>query len=454
MKYLRKFNESIDDDFGKSIEQTINDVCLELSDLGFYSDRNGRNLGSVIIQPAHGYAFDKSSYVGISKNVPFHFDEIKDCVYRLKDIVGMDKIGTFNYHLTEGIEYTRCDMNKLQNETLDIGILKGAFITFNFPIKNLKSFNEAVKSNAEDFIKRAKSIHGDKYDYSKVVYNGSKKNVIIGCPKHGEFPQMPNAHLNGQGCRKCGTEKVGNNQRSNIDTFINKAKLVHGDKYDYSKVVYGSSNQGVIIICKKHNKKFIQTPNSHLRGSGCPECGIALNHDKQKSTTEDFIKKSKIVHGDKYDYSKVNYTGNRNKVIIICKKHNKEFTQVPTSHLNGRGCPTCQESQGERTVASCLDKLNIKFERQHKFDDCRGSLRPLPFDFYLPNNNTCIEYDGIQHFEPVDRFGGEEGLRTVQQLDYIKTKYCKTNNIKLIRIRYYDTKYEDILDLIKKSLGI
>ena len=128
MKYLRKFNESIQD--------TINDICLELSDLGFYSYENGINLESVILQPAHGFFHDKASCVGISRNTPFHFDEIKDCVYRLKNFVGIDKIDTFNYQLIGDKEYTICDMSKLQNETLNIGMLRGAFIVFNFPVKN------------------------------------------------------------------------------------------------------------------------------------------------------------------------------------------------------------------------------------------------------------------------------------------------------------------------------
>lgn len=131
MKYLRKFNESVQD--------TINDICLELSDLGFYSDRNGVNFESVIIQPAHNSFYDKVSYVGISKNTPFHFDEIKDCVYRLKNFVGIDKIDTFNYLLVEssGEWYTKCDMNKLQNETLNIGMIRSAFMTFNFPVNKI-----------------------------------------------------------------------------------------------------------------------------------------------------------------------------------------------------------------------------------------------------------------------------------------------------------------------------
>lgn len=138
MKYLIKFNES------KLIEDTINDICLELSDLGFYSDINGRKLDSVIIQPGHGSFYDKTSYVGIGKDspgqnfAPFHFDEIKDCFYRLKDVVGIEKISTFNYHLVNAKEYTRCDMSKLENETLNIGVINGAFIVFNFPIVSNK----------------------------------------------------------------------------------------------------------------------------------------------------------------------------------------------------------------------------------------------------------------------------------------------------------------------------
>ena len=177
----------------------------------------------------------------------------------------------------------------------------------------------------EEFIQKAKSVHGDKYDYSKVEYVSAHTKVCIICPKHGEFWQTPNSHLNGSGCPKCQGKKLTK------DDFIQKAKAIHGDKYDYSKVEYINNNTPVCIICPEHGE-FWQKPNLHLNGSGCPKCS--------KMDTKTFITKAHEVHGNKYDYSKTEYKGCYEKVCIICPEHG-EFWQKPNSHLSGNGCPKC-----------------------------------------------------------------------------------------------------------------
>ena len=186
----------------------------------------------------------------------------------------------------------------------------------------------------EEFKKRAKLIHiEDKYDYSKVEYNGYKTKVIIICDEHGDFEQTPNEHLSGCGCPFC-----AGNIKFTTEEFIKKAKLIHiEDKYDYSKVEYINSKTKVIIICKKHGEhyEFEQIPSSHLKGNGCPKC-VGRN-----KTTKEFIEKAKELHGDLYDYTKVNYIDVKTKVIIICKEHD-EFEQTPDSHLNKKsGCTYC-----------------------------------------------------------------------------------------------------------------
>jgi len=181
----------------------------------------------------------------------------------------------------------------------------------------------------DDFIERARGVHGTKYDYSKVEYDGNKKNVIIICKKHGEFPQSPNSHLKGFGCSHCSGKAP-----LTTESFIERARDVHGTKYNYSKVEYVGSKDKVIIICKKHGE-FPQSPNSHLKGSGCPHCG-----GKVQLTTESFIERARDVHGTKYDYSKVKYVCIMDKVTIICLEHG-EFTQQAKSHLQGFGCSHC-----------------------------------------------------------------------------------------------------------------
>ena len=191
-----------------------------------------------------------------------------------------------------------------------------------------------IKLTTEQFIEKAKEVHGDKYDYSKVNYLNSYTKVTIICPEHGEFEQTPANHLVGKGCPKCKIEKLKNNHKYNLIDFIEKARKVHGDKYDYSKVNYVNNQTKVTIICPIHGE-FEQTPINHLLGCNCPMCVGGIKFSK-----EQFIEKAKEVHGDKYNYSKVNYINANTKVIIICPEHG-EFEQTPAKHLNGQGCPKC-----------------------------------------------------------------------------------------------------------------
>jgi len=217
------------------------------------------------------------------------------------------------------------------------------------------------------------------------------------------------------------------------EEFIIKAKSIHGNKYDYSKVNYLNVRTKVKIICYKHGE-FNQTPNKHLKNSGCPKCGFISRCNKVRSNTKEFIEKTKNIHGNKYDYSKVNYVGKENKVIIICSKHG-EFNQTPHNHLSGNGCPICRESKGEIKIREFLIKNNISFIAQKRFNDCRYIL-PLPFDFYLPKHNICIEYQGIQHYKPRCKFGGEKEFKKIKIKDLIKLNYCEEKKINLITINY------------------
>ena len=196
------------------------------------------------------------------------------------------------------------------------------------------------KYSNEEFIKKAKEIHGNKYDYSKTLYNGMYDNINIICNKHGEFSQLPSTHIhNGSGCTECGKEKISEMFKSNTNEFIIKAKEIYGDKYDYSKVNYNLSDKIVTIICKEHGN-FNIIPNSHLRGSGCFECGKIKAGLSRRKTTEEFIRQSINMHGNKYDYSKTLYITSKEDIIIICSKHG-EFLQNPFTHLNGAGCNKC-----------------------------------------------------------------------------------------------------------------
>lgn len=224
------------------------------------------------------------------------------------------------------------------------------------------------KYTKETFLEKSKVIHGDKYDYSKVVYVNNKTKVTIICPEHGEFLITPQKHFSGQGCRKCGYLKNSLNQRHTNNMFFDKAKKIHGDKYDYSKVNYIDNATKVCIICPEHGE-FWQTPNSHLNGRGCRKCGNIKRSYEQRSNTNEFIEKSKLIHNNKYDYSKVEYITNRTPVIITCHEHG-DFEQVPYHHLGGEGCPKCKYENISQSQRLSDNDVLKRFKEVHggKYD--------------------------------------------------------------------------------------
>ena len=275
---------------------------------------------------------------------------------------------------------------------------------------------------SEQFIEKAKEVHGNKYDYSNVIYIGMHDKVIIICPEHGEFKQEPNSHIYGSGCPKC------NNNSLTLKQFIQKAKTIHGDRYDYSKVEYINYYTKVIILCPEHGE-FEQTPNCHLAGSGCSEC-IKIN-------TYKFIEKAIAIHGNKYHYYKVLYISAKDKVCIICKEHG-EFLQTPNIHLNKSGCPGCNSSKGELAIQDILDKHNIENIKEYKIPEVADNFE---YDFYLPEYNLLIEFQGIQHYKPIEFFGGQDNLEYVQRNDKFKKHNAYIWKYNLIEFNYKQLKY-------------
>ncbi len=292
-----------------------------------------------------------------------------------------------------------------------------------------------MKYNTESFIQKAKEIHGDKYDYSKVEYVNSETKVCVICPIHGEFWIRPSHHINKgrnqRGCPKCGDVERRKNTRKNTDWFVQKAKEIYGDKYDYSKTEYTHTDEKLCIICPIHGE-FWQTPHIHLQGHGCPKCG-----GNEKLSTNDFIEKSREIHGNRYDYSKVEYNGNFNKVCIICPKHG-EFWQYANQHMQGRGCPHCRQSSLEKEIREFLDKEDIEYVAQKR----SKWLGRQSLDFYLPKYKLAIECQGLQHFKPSDYFGGKERYKKTIELDKNKKKICEEKGIKILYYSHYDYKYE------------
>jgi very-short-patch-repair endonuclease len=345
------------------------------------------------------------------------------------------------------------------------------------------------KTTTKDFIEKAINKWGDKYDYSLVEYLNNTKKIKIICPLHGEFEQSPMSHLQAKyGCGKCVPVTKKTPKYTTIE-FIEEAKSIWGDKYDYSLVEYINIRKKIKVIYD--DIVYEQTPGAHLKYP--PE--RFLNHEifmvkakrkwgdkydyslvefistkipikiiyngvtyeqlpsnhliyapelRNHLTLEDFIEKSNDIHNNKYDYSRSVYLSDKTKVTVICPLHG-EFDQKPSLHMRGAGCPKCNDSLGEREISKYLDNRAVEYLREYKFDDCKN-IYPLRFDFYIPDYRMVIEFDGIQHYEPISFFGGIKALEKLKINDTIKNNYCEENYINLIRIRY------DEVDRIEKIL--
>jgi hypothetical protein len=327
----------------------------------------------------------------------------------------------------------------LSNDIIDInykGVLYKQKVVKHILLRRCPEKNTPTKTT-EQFIEEAQEVWGDKYDYSLVEYRGALKKVKI-IYEGVIFEQVATSHL-----------RYAPELNMNSDWFIKKATDKWGDKYDYSLVEYTNCNEKVKILYKKTGEVFEQSPHNHLFYA--PE-NIILSTRK---TTEQFIKESNLVHDFKYTYEKTKYIKNQIKVTITCRLHG-DFEQKPLAHIQGGGCPACSESKGEKIIRKILDNYKISYSSQHTFSDCKNK-RKLPFDFYIPSIRTIIEFDGLQHFQPIEHFGGLETYNILKQNDKIKSDYCEENFINLIRIKYDDDihqmLHENLKNLIKLKVN-
>ena len=385
------------------------------------------------------------------------------------------------------------------------------------------------RKSQEIFIKEAKKIHRDKYDYSKVKYHLGSEKVIIICDVHEEFEQSPSEHLSGRGCKDCGRIAGAEKRRKSTEQFIEIAREEHGDKYDYSQVNYIKAILKVNIKCPIH-KSFWQRPHDHLRSSGCPDCGklaaaekrmltqeefvqkanklhdykysytssvykgfweeitiicpnpkhgeftqIAGGHltgsgcqkckseklaDLYRLTKEEFVQKARDEHGDRYNYSLVEYVNYKEKVWIKCPDH-VLFEQVAGKHLSGSGCGTCKASIGERKINDVLSRHNIDFKYEYSASYLSGieaydtKVGLYSFDFYILKMKLIIEFDGVQHFKPV-KFSNsnkdpEGALESCKQRDQIKDEIAQQNGLNVLRIPFWEI--DNIVKILSSILA-
>jgi len=279
--------------------------------------------------------------------------------------------------------------------------------------------------NTNIFINKANKKHNNFYDYSKVNYKHSQEKIIIICPEHGEFTQLPSSHLFGSKCTKCSKTESDKKRTFTTEKFIVNCNLIHNNFYDYSKVDYKHSQEKIIIICPEHGE-FTQLPAEHLRGTKCKLCS---NNDMKLNNIE-FIAKSNIVHENKYSYHKINYIHSKQNIIIHCTEEDKnglvhgDFEQKPNQHLNGQGCPKCalKFDKSELEVLEFIKALNI----ENIITNDRIVLNGKEIDIYLPDYNVAIEYNGL--------YWHSENQGKDNKYHLKKTEECLKQGIQLIHI--------------------
>jgi hypothetical protein len=296
----------------------------------------------------------------------------------------------------------------------------------------------------EEVLKSFRETHGEQYDYNSRDYTNSSSQIRITCPKHGEFIQSVTSHKHGQGCPKCGRERISESLTTPWEEVLKTFREIHNDEYEYTPETYTLLDNPMEMFCKKHGR-FEQIPKNHRNGSGCPECGRERISESLTTPWEEVLKSFREVHRDEYDYNEETYKRTQEKMEIICRKHGV-FLQTPMTHKQGTGCPVCSSSKGEKEITHILIDLGLEFEHQRKFKEL-GRKR---FDFYIPSINTIIEYNGIQHYESKDYFGGEKSFKSLVRNDKMKKQYCLDKGINYEIIRFDEDIQVRIGEILKK----
>lgn len=293
--------------------------------------------------------------------------------------------------------------------------------------------------DTESFIEKSIKIHGDKYDYSKVDYKGYKTPVEIICPIHGSFWMKPFVHLQPtyqQGCPKCGIEKRVKERTGNKDEFIAKSNALYNFKYKYDKVEYVNRMTPVIITCPVHGD-FLQKPHAHLDGHECAKCTHPHIYGR---TRDELLTEFYSIHQNSYSYPDLPERCNEHhKIKISCPKHGM-FKQTVKYHLKGGGCPICCNSKHANALAVSMNEENISFEREKTFPWLRRRIRGrMRLDFYLPDYNVGIEYQGAMHFgiHKNNKYTmTKEDYEDLFDRDRVKYKLCKEHGIRILYFCY------------------
>lgn len=357
------------------------------------------------------------------------FTEYNHCLQKIK--ITCKKHGVFEKALPEHLRGEICNGCSKEKR-----IEKGTHRFF------LRDNAKRLELCNHKFVKRAKEIHGDKYDYSNTKYIGSAEKLEIYCNTCKDVFTIPaNSHTQGRGCMICSMKARSANNWISLETFIEKCKEVHGDYYSYDKVISYEGGKSIVKVFCTHCKEYFEIKAAyHLHSkNGCTICSGERQAKDRRITKEEVVVKAREIHGDLYEYKFLGeIKSNKDFFIVICAKHG-EVSQRIADHIHkGCGCNQCNKSKGEIKIEKWLKANNIEFLVEETFEDCKN-VNVLPFDFYLPENNTLIEYQGEQHTNLIPYFHKtEEHFEDQQKRDKIKKEYAVDNGYTFIEIHYHE----------------
>lgn len=291
----------------------------------------------------------------------------------------------------------------------------------------------------------------DKYkgEFEVLSYGEEDKTaVIIHVPCGEKFTKKIRTITEYSGCAICGYKNMKKRVTTiTTDDFKRKVEILVGDEY----TVLGEYIKAKTKVRMRHNNEncnnhvYYVTPSDFNNGRRCPKCALLKRIDSRLKSPEDFKRELEELTGG--DYEPLDeYTRWNNHIRVKHVKCGYVYKVSPNAILNGRGCPRCSTPKGEIWVETALKELGVRYETQKRFEGLEYK-KPLSYDFYLPDSNTLIEFNGLQHYQPIEFFGGEGNFKKQLKRDKIKHKYASDNNINLLIFTYQDTK-----EIIKSKL--
>lgn len=355
--------------------------------------------------------------------------------------------------MVHGDKYDYSQTVYLNRKTKLIIICKNCLLTFSQrPDSHLRGANcqkcakivqnQSMRSTTDEFIAKAKQVHKNKFDYSNTKYINNSQKVSVKCLKcQFSFLVTAHHHLDGSGCPNCAKTNLRERYLLTVDEFITKAKFIHGDKYDYTTVVYGGRAGRIQIKCNGCNGHFTQIANNHLTGSGCPKCvKQAADLTKTKPLNE-VIKDCQKHFGEHFDYSKIAYVNCSEKITVICKQCKKEHRAYIHNHRTNGACPYCGISKGHRQIVNYIQSItnsNVSINN-------RELIAPYELDIYLPDNKLAIEFHGLYRHS-----FAEIPSRDIVNRHQTKALLCEKAEIRLLQ--FWSSEWEQQQILIQSMI--